>query len=185
MIIRATHFGRPSDFSERAENEQRCYDLLDSLGVEYFAVDHERTDTIEACREIEKLLGAGICKNLFLSNRQQTEFYLLIMPGDKPFKTKLLSKQIGSSRLSFASAEHMLELLAVTPGSVSILGLMHDKENAVRLLIDSDALKPEYFGCHPCMNSTSLRIKTADILNIVLPAVRHEYTAVELPWDPE
>ena len=166
----------------RIEKEMRSYALLDSLGIEYRRVDHEHADTIEACEQVEGLLECKICKNLFLTNRQQTDFYLLIMPGEKPFKTKLLSKQIGSARLSFASAEHMEKYLDITPGSVSILGLMNDKGGAVRLLVDRDLLKEEYFGCHPCINTSSLRMKTADVLEKLLPAMGHEPSFVDLPW---
>ena len=166
----------------RIEKEMRSYALLDSLGIEYRRVDHEHADTIEACEQVEGLLECKICKNLFLTNRQQTDFYLLIMPGEKPFKTKLLSKQIGSARLSFASAEHMEKYLDITPGSVSILGLMNDKSGAVRLLVDRDLLKEEYFGCHPCINTSSLRLKTADVLEKLLPAMGHEPSFVDLPW---
>ena len=166
----------------RIGKEMRSYALLDSLGLEYRRVDHEHADTIEACEQVEGLLGCKICKNLFLTNRQQTDFYLLVMPGEKPFKTKLLSKQIGSARLSFASAEHMEKYLDITPGSVSILGLMNDKGGAVRLLVDRDLLKEEYFGCHPCINTSSLRLKTADVLEKLLPAMGHEPTFVDLPW---
>ena len=166
----------------RLEKEMRSYALLDSLGLEYRRVDHEHADTIEACEQVEGLLECKICKNLFLTNRQQTDFYLLIMPGEKPFKTKLLSKQIGSARLSFASAEHMEKYLDITPGSVSILGLMNDKSGAVRLLVDRDLLNEEYFGCHPCINTSSLRLKTADVLEKLLPAMGHEPSFVDLPW---
>ena len=166
----------------RLEKEMRSYALLDSLGLEYRRVDHEHADTIEACEQVEGLLECKICKNLFLTNRQQTDFYLLIMPGEKPFKTKLLSKQIGSARLSFASAEHMEKYLDITPGSVSILGLMNDKGGAVRLLVDRDLLNEEYFGCHPCINTSSLRLKTADVFGKLLPAMGHEPTFVDLPW---
>ena len=166
----------------RMEKEMRSYALLDSLGIEYQRVDHEHADTIEQCEQVEQLLGCKICKNLFLTNRQQTDFYLLIMPGEKPFKTKLLSRQIGSARLSFASAEHMERYLDITPGSVSVLGLMNDKGGAVRLLVDRDLLKEEYFGCHPCINPSSLRLKTADVFEKLLPAMGHAPTYVELPW---
>ena len=166
----------------RIEKEMRSYALLDSLGLEYRRVDHEHADTIEACEQVEGLLECKICKNLFLTNRQQTDFYLLIMPGEKPFKTKLLSKQIGSARLSFASAEHMEKYLDITPGSVSILGLMNDKGGAVRLLVDRDLLNEEYFGCHPCINTSSLRLKTSDVLEKLLPAMGHEPSFVDLPW---
>lgn len=184
MNIGSLRVSRPSDADKRLPKEQKCYDILDRLGVEYAGVDHEHADTIEVCHEIESTLGAKICKNLFLTNRQQTEFYLLLMPGDKPFKTKLLSKQIGTARLSFASSEHMQELLDITPGSVSVLGLMNDG-GRVHLVIDSDLLKDEFIGCHPCINTSTLRIRTSDILEKFLPEVGHEYAVVELPWEVE
>ena len=169
----------------RLEKERRCYDLLDSLGIEFYRVDHEHADTIEACEEVEGLLGCVICKNLFLCNRQQTDFYLLIMPGGKPFKTKYLSAQIGSSRLSFGSAEDMERLLGVTPGSVSLLGLMNDREGRVRLLVDRDLESDEYFGCHPCINTSSLRIAMSDVREKLVPALGHEPTYVNLPREIE
>ncbi len=172
--------GRPAE--RRIDKEERCYDLLDRLGIEYYRVDHEHADTIEACEEVERLLGCRICKNLFLTNRQQTDFYLLIMPGEKPFKTKLLSKQIGSARLSFASPEHMQRLLDITPGSVSVLGLMNDSGRAVRLLVDRDLLSEENFGCHPCINTSSLRFETKALFDTLLPALDREPAYVELPW---
>lgn len=169
----------------RSDKERRCYDMLDSLGIEYRRADHEAAYTIEACEEIEKLLGGKICKNLFLTNRQQTEFYLLLMPGKKPFKTKLLSKQIGSARLSFAGAEDMEKYLDITPGSVSVLGLMNDTGAVVRLLIDRDLLGEEYFGCHPCINTSTLMFKTAALLEKLLPSMGREPRFVELPWSVE
>ena len=172
--------GRPAE--KREEREERCYDLLDALKVSYVRVDHERADTIADCEQVEGLLGAKICKNLFLTNRQQTDFYLLLMPGEKPFKTKLLSRQIGSARLSFAGEADMEQLLGLSPGSVSVLGLMHDKDKAVTLLIDRDVLLEESFGCHPCRNTSSLRFSTKALLETILPALGHEPRLVELPW---
>lgn len=165
--------GRPADVCGRLDKEKRVYDFLDTLGISYQRIDHEAANTMEACAEIDKVLDATICKNLLLCNRQCTDFYLLLMPGDKPFKTKDLSAQIGSSRLSFAAPEYMEQFLDITPGSLSILGLMNDKENRVQLLIDEDVLKGEYIGCHPCINTSSLRLKTADLENIIIPAMGH------------
>lgn len=182
-IDQTLYQGRPDQ--TRIPKEERCYDLLDSLGLSYWRVDHEHADTIEACEEVEKLLGCQICKNLLLTNRQQTQVYLLIMPGEKPFKTKILSKQIGSARLSFATPEQMLSLLDLTPGSVSILGLMNDREGQVKLLVDSDLKTPEFFGCHPCINTSSLKLRTADVFDTLLPAMHHEPGFVDLPWTVE
>lgn len=172
--------GRPSDINGRLDKEIKVYDLLDSLNIEYERVDHERTDTMEACAGIDELLGITLCKNLFLCNRQKTVFYLLMMPASKVFKTKELSSQIGSARLSFASPEDMISHLNIEPGSVSVMGLMNDPENEVNLLIDKDLMTEEYFGCHPCVNTSSLKIKTSDLINKFLPAVHHSFVEVEL-----
>ena len=154
--------GRPEKEEGRLEKEIRVYDFLDRLGIEYERIDHEEAMTMEACEEIDRVLDAQICKNLFLCNRQETDFYLLLIPADKPFKTKYLSAQIGSSRLSFAKPEYMEKYLDVTPGSVSVLGLMNDREKKIQLLIDKDVLESEYLGCHPCMNTTSMKFKMSD-----------------------
>lgn len=172
--------GRPQSLAGRAEREIKTYDLLDRLGIDYERVDHEAADTMEVCREIDLVLDALICKNLFLCNRQGTAFYLLMMPGDKPFKTKELSAQINSALLSFASPEKMLEYLDILPGAVSVMGLANDTENQVQLLIDEDVLKGEYFGCHPCVNTVSLRVKVSDLIEKFLPAVHHDYRTVRL-----
>lgn len=172
--------GRPLDETGRLPKEIRTYDLLDQLQIPFFRIDHERIDTIAGCDLIDPLLGTEICKNLFLCNTQKTNFYLLLMPGTKKFRTADLSKQIDTARLSFAPAEYMEQYLDITPGSVSILGLMNDKENKVRLLIDEEVLKVPYMGCHPCINTSSIRLSTEDVLTKFLPAVHHEYTTVHL-----
>ena len=172
--------GRPADWAGRLEKEIRCYDLLDQLGIDYQRIDHEAAMTMEACAAVDEVLDATICKNLLLCNRQKTDFYLLMIVGDKHFKTSVLSKEIGSSRLSFADGEFMEEFLDITPGSLSVLGLMNDKDHRVKLLIDEDILKGEYFGCHPCINTSSLRLKTADLMEKIIPAMDHEPRMVTL-----
>ena len=173
--------GRPATNEGRLDKEIRCYDLLDQLGVAYQRIDHEAAMTMEACAEIDKVLDATICKNLLLCNRQNTAFYLLMIPGDKVFKTSVLSKEIGSSRLSFAKPEFMEKYLDITPGSVSVLGLMNDHDHHVQLLMDEDVLKGEYFGCHPCINTSSLRIRTSDLMEKIIPAMDHPARIVTLP----
>lgn len=177
--------GRPSDCEKREAREVRTYDFLDGLGIAYGRLDHEAVETMEVCREIDRSLGALICKNLFLCNRQGTSFYLLMMPGDKPFRTKELSAQIGSARLSFASPEKMEAYLDIHPGAVSVMGLMNDTEDHVRLLIDEDVLKEEWLGCHPCVNTSSLRLRVKDVLERFLPAVHHDYQTVQLSGGAE
>ena len=160
--------GRPKSSEDRQNRELRVYDLLDSLGVSYERIDHAPAMTMEVCADIDAALGATMCKNLFLCNRQATDFYLLMIRGDKQFKTKDVS------------AEHMEALLDLTPGSVSVMGLMNDREGRVRLLIDEDVLKGEYVGCHPCVNTSSLRIRTEDLTGKILPAMGHVPTMVKL-----
>lgn len=172
--------GRPADCTGRLEKEVKTYDLLDSLGIAYDRVDHEAAFTMEICEEIDKVLGAQICKNLFLCNRQKTDFYLLLIPGDKVFKTKEITKQLGCSRLSFGDAESMEQCLNLTPGSASIMGLMFDPENKVRFVVDEDVLQAEYFGCHPCINTSSIRMKTADVFGKLTDALGHAMTVVKL-----
>ena len=172
--------GRPEANAGRLPKEIRVYDFLDSLDIEYERVDHEPAMTMEDCEGIDKVLMASTCKNLFLCNRQQTDFYLLLMPANKPFKTKELSAQLGVARLSFASAEHMESFLDITPGAVSVMGLINDKDKKVRLLIDKDILGDEYFGCHPCVNTTSIKIKTEELFSKMLLMLGRSYTVVEL-----
>lgn len=174
--------GSPENYSERLDKEKRCYALLDHLEIEYWRCDHPdaNADTMEACQEIDRILEAAVCKNLFLCNRQHTDFYLLMMPGDKVFKTKELTSQLGCSRLSFASGEEMEEYLDIIPGSLSVLGLMNDKENRVRLIVDGDLLKSEFIGCHPCINTSSLKVYTKDLFGKILEAMHHDMTIVTL-----
>ena len=172
--------GRPADFDARLPKEQRVYELLDSLNIAYTRVDHEPAMTMEACVAVDEALGTVMCKNLLLCNRQCTDFYLLLMPGDKPFKTSVLSKQIGSSRLSFADGSYMEQFLDITPGSLSVLGLMNDKDHRVKLLIDADVLSGDAVGVHPCINTSSLGIATRDLTEKLIPAMGHEPTMVAL-----
>ena len=174
------YHGRPKYDDGRLEKELKVYDLLDELGISYERVDHEALQTIEACQKVDETLGISICKNLFLCNRQKTAYYLLLLPGYKALKTKELSKQIPTSRLSFESGEDLDEYLNVTPGSATIMGLMFDPENRVQLVIDEELLKEEWFGCHPCINTSSLKLQTEDVIGKYLQAVHHEYLTVNL-----
>lgn len=173
--------GRPADISGRLAKEVRVYDFLDRLCIRYERVDHEPAMTMEACGKIDKAMGTAMCKNLLLCNRQKTNFYLLLMPSEKVFQTKELSAQLGVSRLSFAPAEPMEEFLDITPGSLSVLGLMNDKDMQVRLIIDKPVLDAEYIGVHPCINTSSLKLKTEDLINKIIPATGHKPTIVNLP----
>lgn len=170
--------GRPQD--KRIDKEERVYDLLDQLNIDYQRIDHEEANTMEVCLEIEKSLKSTICKNLFLVNSNKSQYYLLMLKENKKFKTKVISKQINSSRLSFGSDEKMLEYLDITPGSVSLLGLMNDHEHHVQLLMDKDLLEDDYLGCHPCINTSSLKIKMKDVFEKIIPSLHHEPIFVEV-----
>lgn len=172
--------GRPENVTDRLAKEIRVYDLLDGLGVEYERIDHPAAMTMEACEEIDRILEATICKNLLLCNRQQTDFYLLMMSGDKKFVTRELSAQLGTARLSFAAPEFMAAFLDITPGSLSVMGLMNDRDMRVQLLIDADVLDGEWIGCHPCINTSSLRLKTSDLVEKIIPAMGHPPRLVHL-----
>ena len=173
--------GRPQDLTGRLEKEVRVYDLLDELGITYQRIDHEAANTMEACAEVDKMLGVTICKNLFMCNRQQTEFYLLMIESSKIFKTKYLSAQLGTSRLSFAPPEFMEEFLDIKPGAVSVMGIMNDHGNRVQLVMDKSIFESEEIGCHPCVSTASLRMDMKDILEKFLPATGHDVRVVNLP----
>lgn len=172
--------GKPENYEERSARERRCYDLLDRFNIEYLRTDHPPAETMEVCNERAAVLGTRICKNLFLCNRQETVFYLLVMPADKQFKTSVVSGQLGVARLHFAPEAYMEEFLDTLPGSVSILGLENDKLGRVQLVMDKDTAQQELFACHPCENTSSLRFKTAELLEKVLPAMGHSPIFVSL-----
>lgn len=178
MAISPAYTTAPAHADERVRS---VFAALDMLAIPYTRLEHEPTATMEDCVAVGKALDGSICKNLFLCNRQQTAFYLLTMPGDKPFHTKDLSAQIGSSRLSFAPPEKMEELLNTHPGSASVLGLLFDTEHRVQLVMDRAVYEAEHFCCHPCDNRGSLKLKTSDLLTKFLPHTAHEPIVVDLP----
>jgi Ala-tRNA(Pro) deacylase len=172
--------GRPESPEGRLDKEIRTYDYLDRLGIEYYRLDHEPADSDHpgVCEAVEEALGARICKNLFLANRQRTKFYMLMIPEEKTFRSSDISKQAGSSRLHFAEPEYMLDLIDTTPGSASVMGLINDPDHRVQLLVDEDLLSQEFIGCHPCINTSSLRIRREDIFGKFLQATGHDYITV-------
>ena len=165
---------------DRAPVELETFARLDRLGISYTWVSHDPANTIEDCADVDAARGVQLCKNLFLCNRQKTEFYLLAMPGDKPFQTKVLSHQLGTARLSFAPPELMEGFIGCAPGSASVLGMAYDTDRRVRLLMDREVYEAEWIGCHPCKNDASLRIRTAELLEKFFPETGHEVTVVEL-----
>lgn len=173
--------GRPADVTGRPASEVAVYDALDALGVTYTTLWHPSVFTMEECEAVRRRIGAPVFKNLFLTNKQSTLFFLLMMPMDKPFKTKYLSSQLGCARLSFASAEMMQELLHISPGAVSPMGLIHDVGRKVRLIVDSDLRSAQRYACHPCVNTASVALSLSDLLERVVASTGHDYTWVDLP----
>lgn len=174
--------GRPDSEEHTVQPEEGdVYDFLENLGIEFQTLIHPAAFTMEECEKVRGEIGIPFFKNLFLTNKQQTSFYLLITPHDKQFKTKYLSSQIGCSRLSFASSEHMKELLNIKPGAVSPMGLIHDKEKRIKFLIDNDLSKVDVYACHPCVNTASIILSFSDLISKVIPATGHMSTWVELP----
>lgn len=173
--------GRPSQELVSNADEQGVYDLLDRLDVSYTTLVHPAAYTMEECEAVRDTIGAPVFKNLFLTNKQQTQFYLLMMPADKPFKTKYLSSQLGCARLSFATADHMMELLHIHPGAVSPMGLIYDTGRQVRLIIDDELRDTALYACHPCVNSASIALSLDSLLDKILPATGHLHTWVKLP----
>ncbi len=178
-IDRTLYNTKPVD-TNRLEKEMASYALLEKLQIPFQRLDHDPAATIDDCDEIDSLLGIEICKNLFLCNGSKTEFYLLMMPGTKKFNTKDLRDKLGCSRLSFASQDDMEQYLNLSPGSVTILGLMFDHSHKVQLLMDREVAESDYIGCHPCINTSSLKIKTSDILEKFLPHTGHNPLIVSL-----
>lgn len=174
------YIGHPAYTGKEGEAERNTYRFLDTHGISYETFRHEAAFTMEDCAGVEKAIGAPICKNLFLCNRQQTQFYLLMLPGDKTFKTKFLSSELGCARLSFADESHMAGMLGIHPGAVSPMGLINEKQGNVLLVIDRELLSYEWFGCHPCVNTATLKLRMDDLLEKIVPATGHAYKIVTL-----
>ncbi len=172
--------GRPADCSGRLEKECAVYDLLEQLNIPFTRADHPAAFTMEECEAVSQALHTPICKNLFLCNRQKTAFYLLLLPASKPFRTKEITAQLGCARLSFAGEEQLASLLHLTPGSATIFGLQYDTENRVQLVVDRDLLDEANFGCHPCINTSTIRLSTSDVFDRLTHALHHDYTLVTL-----
>ena len=158
--------------------EEAIYDVLEKLGIEFSRLDRIEGDS--ESEEVYGILGIRHLKNLLLCNAQKTNFYLLVMPADVPFKSSVLSKQLGTSRFSFAPEEYLMQFLHAKSGTSSILGLIFDKEHSVKLVIDERILDEKYFGCLPCTDSASLKFERDDILVKLLAFTGHSYTVVRM-----
>lgn len=161
-------------------NIQMICDFLNENGIEYEKFTHNSVSSIEECKEIESIVGGEICKNLLLRNTPGTAYFLLSMKGNKAFVTKDISKKLGVSRLSFVSPEEMLLLVNTAPGSLGLMSLIFDENKKIRFAVDKDLLENEFFCCHAGINTCTLKIKTQDVFEKLLPLMRIEANIIEI-----
>ena len=158
------------------ETQRRVYAALERLAIPFGRIDNDPAVTMEDCIAIDQALGVPTVKTLLLCNRQQTMFYLYVMPGDKPFSTKDFGAALQISRVSFAPAAMLQEFLGTEVGATTPLSLVSDTENRVRLIIDKAAVAPESVGCPDGTTTCYMRIRTADLLEKFIPATNHTPT---------
>lgn len=156
-----------------SRHKEDILQFLENQDVPYTLFEHEAKYTIEDCLLEPGLAQPGVTmpRNILLTNRQQTAFYLLIISPRKPFRTAVVSKLLGVSRLSFAPPERLMELMGLLPGAVSPLALLFDREKQVQLVVDDDLLSFEKLWFHPAVNTASVEIATRDFLRRVLPGM--------------
>lgn len=147
--------------------EMPVLSFLDKIGIKYERIEHTAAATMHDCAVVDEGIGAMHCKNLFLTNRQQTEFFLVLLGANKKFRTASVSKQLGVARLSFASAELLERILGLTQGSVTVTGLLNDTSHIVQVAIDEDLLKEDKVLIHPNVNTSSLIVKSSDIVRLL------------------
>lgn len=153
-------------------NQQEIIAFLDSLAITYEYHNHPKAHTIDACLALPFITeDVTICKNLFLCNRQQTQYYLLLLKPDTVFRTSAVSKALGSSRLSFAPEDSLPRLLNLTSGSVSPFGLLYDHEHKIMLAAEEAVTDTPRIAFHPCDNSATVILTQEDFWKTVLPAL--------------
>lgn len=162
------------------------YTLLEQLNIPFRKMEHAAASGMEDLAAVERQLRhtdakEAFCKNLFLCNRQKTVFYLLLIREDKRFRTSVVSKLIGASRLSFGDEENLYQLLGVHPGAITPLGLAFDTEHQVRLLMDRELLSLEEIYVHPCVNTATVALKTRDLLEKFFPFTGHTPQLLDIP----
>jgi Ala-tRNA(Pro) deacylase len=153
---------------------------LDKNRLSYRLYRHERADTIEDCLRMPFIDGSiTICKNVFLCNRQQTAFHLMLLRPETPFRTAVVSRALGVSRLSFAPESALGEILGVTAGSVSPLGLYFDRRHCAALCYEAAVRNTPSIAFHPCDNAATVIFSQEVFWNGVLPALDVTPSAIE------
>ena len=160
------------------ETQRKVYAALERLGIPVERIDNDPAVTMEDCEAVDAALGVPTVKTLLLCNRQQTMFYLYVMPGDKPFSTKDFGAALQISRVSFAPAEKLREFLGTEVGATTPLSLVADPDKRVRLIIDKAAVAPEAIGFPDGTTTCYMRMRTADLLGQFIPAAGHEPTFI-------
>ena len=160
------------------ETQRKVYAVLERLGIPVERIDNDPAVTMEDCEAVDAALGVPTVKTLLLCNRQQTMFYLYVMPGDKPFSTKDFGAALQISRVSFAPAEKLREFLGTEVGATTPLSLVADPDKRVRLIIDKAAVAPEAIGFPDGTTTCYMRMRTTDLLGLFIPAAGHEPTFI-------
>ena len=166
----------PAEFVN--DTQRQVYAALERLEIPFGRIDNDPAVTMEDCIAIDQALGVPTMKTLLLCNRQQTVFYLYVMPGDKPFSTKDFGAALQISRVSFAPADKLHEFLGTEVGATTPLSLVADPENRVRLIIDKAAVTPDSIGCPDGTTTCYMRLRTADLLDKYIPETGHEPTFI-------
>lgn len=165
---------------KRGELENKVYEVLGKLNIAFERVDNDPVEAMDECKEISEKLGAEIRKSIVLCNRKKTVFYLVILPADKSFDTKVFCEKLGCSRVSFASGESMESKLGISPGSATIMSVLNDQEYGVQVVVDKAVAEEEWFACNPGANTTHIKIRTEKLLNVFLPYTKHRAMVVSL-----
>ena len=168
----------PSLFQTRLQ--KITYEALEKLQIPFERVDTDEAVTMEDCAAINEKLNMDMVKTLFLCNRQQTDFYLLVTTGDKPFRSKNFSNALGVSRVSFAPVESMESMLGTKIGATTIFSSLLDDKNRVRVVFDRDVLFKKWYGCSDGTTTGYMKLRTDDIYQRFLPFTKHIPTVIEV-----
>jgi Ala-tRNA(Pro) deacylase len=166
--------------SYKSHLQEMVYELLKKLQISFERVNSDEAISMEDCIEINQKLDMKMVKTLFLCNSRKTEFYLFITTSDKPFKAKNFSHALGVSRVSFAPAELMEQILGVKIGAATVFGVLMDKENLVQVVFDKDVLLEEWYGCSDGTTTGYMKVKTKLIVNNFLTYAKHIPTVIEM-----
>jgi len=174
---------KPKEFEN--ETQRMIYEALEELKIPFDRVENDFMISMEDCEAVNKKMNTRMAKNLFLCNRQKTEFYLFITKDNKHFNTKIFSKAMGISRVSFAPEETLTEYLGTKIGATTIFSLVYDKDCKVHLVIDKDVLEEKFHACNDGTNNAHIKITTKDLMEKYLKYTKHEPVIIEFKEEEE